>query len=321
MTMHRPFGALIGALLLLGGCAFVDEIVIPSITGEETTSAPPAEAQPPAGMAGLGDELVRLQSSAGTQDRALQALRAGAAQNAAGYHGTMAEIVDTLQAGAEPGDDALEGKWNEARAALGRMNGDLSEMTSLASQVAGNVPTARRLQAGVRGLQGTVAADEEPELRRLDDDVNATAARIDGLLSEIGQEVARQSGIVAAENNNLTSLSVAIATGQAYSPPLATQPQAAGAVRPFVVIRFDRANVEYKAALYEAVSKALERRPGAAFDVVAVAPAGGDRTEAVGHAEEVRQALAEMGLPPERLTVSAAESLAAAGSEVHLYLR
>ena len=61
-----------------------------------------------------------------------------------------------------------------------------------------------------------------------------------------------------------------------------------GARRPLVVIRFDRANVPYEQALYTAVSRALERRPQALFDLVAVAHAvlslmGRQRQEVIRH--------------------------------------
>src|SRR3546814_6499297 len=42
------------------------------------------------------------------------------------------------------------------------------------------------------------------------------------------------------------------------------------------VIRFDRPNVQYEQPLYSAVSRALERRPDAFFDVVAVSPQSGN---------------------------------------------
>ena len=45
--------------------------------------------------------------------------------------------------------------------------------------------------------------------------------------------------------------------------------------RPLLVVRFDRNDVPYKQALYNAVSRVLEKRPEAVFDLVAVAPSEG----------------------------------------------
>jgi len=72
----------------------------------------------------------------------------------------------------------------------------------------------------------------------------------------------------------------------------------------------------------------LERRPDAAFDLVAVAPASGgparvalNSNKARRHAEDVLRSLTEMGLPPARVAVSAKTMGTANNNEVHLYLR
>ena len=82
--------------------------------------------------------------------------------------------------------------------------------------------------------------------------------------------------------------------------------------RALVVIRFDRDKVPYQQALYHAVSRVLERRPSAIFDLVAVAPASGGKARVAlnsnksrRHAEEVLRALIEMGMPAGRVAVSA----------------
>ncbi len=107
-------------------------------------------------------------------------------------------------------------------------------------------------------------------------------------------------------------------------------PAAGGSIagrRPLVVIRFDGENVAYEQALYNAVSRALERRPNATFELVAVAPAsGGAARQALSSnrtlrgAENVLRSLQGMGLPAQRVEVSAQPSAQATTNEVHLYL-
>lgn len=97
-----------------------------------------------------------------------------------------------------------------------------------------------------------------------------------------------------------------------------------GLIRPLVVIRFpDNASVAYEDALYQAVKAALERRPQTAFDLVAVTDGlrPGDHTVVRDRARAVLRSLAAMGLPPERLSLSAASLSGVTGSEVHLYVR
>ena len=94
-----------------------------------------------------------------------------------------------------------------------------------------------------------------------------------------------------------------------------------------MVIRFDGENVAYEQALYNAVSRALERRPDATFELVAVAPASGgaarqalssDRT--LRSAENVLRSLQGMGLPVQRVEVSAQISAQATANEVHVHV-
>ena len=94
------------------------------------------------------------------------------------------------------------------------------------------------------------------------------------------------------------------------------------------MIRFDRPDVPYQQALYNAVSKAIERRPQAAFALVAVAPAQGTPAEvalntskAKKNADQVLRTLTEMGLPAGRVNLSATTSAEASTNEVHIYLR
>lgn len=97
--------------------------------------------------------------------------------------------------------------------------------------------------------------------------------------------------------------------------------------KPLLVIRFDRENVAYEQALYNAVSRVLERRPNATFELVAVVPAsGGEARQALNSnqvsssAENVLWSLQRMGFPIQRIEISAQASAQAAINEIHLYL-
>jgi hypothetical protein len=98
--------------------------------------------------------------------------------------------------------------------------------------------------------------------------------------------------------------------------------------RPLVVIRFDRENPDYEQALFAAVSATLDRRPNAAFDLVAVAPAAGtpaqvslNTSKARRSADKVMRSLTSMGLSPDRVSLSTMTSATAQTNEVHLYVR
>ena len=114
---------------------------------------------------------------------------------------------------------------------------------------------------------------------------------------------------------------------QTSTPPSAPA-AAAASRRPLVVIRFDRPNVAYQQALYSAIDKALQRRPQSGFDLVAVAAANGSPAQvtvasnkAKRNAESVLRSLSEMGLPLQRVRLSAITSTRVRTNEVHLYVR
>jgi hypothetical protein len=142
----------------------------------------------------------------------------------------------------------------------------------------------------------------------------------------------------------LNLLSTGIRSGEIYGISLINQAMASAAGnglantagnpldttgrRPLVVIRFDRIDIPFEQALYNAVKKVLERRPDATFDLVAVAPANGDEatialnsSKSRRHAENVLRSLVDMGLPPSRVAVSGKTATNTDVNEVHLYLR
>jgi len=108
----------------------------------------------------------------------------------------------------------------------------------------------------------------------------------------------------------------------------APKPAAPTGNRPLVVIRFDRPNVTYEEALYTAISRALERKPSATFELVAVAPSAGTAAQVAvnsnaskHNAEDVMRSLTNMGLPADRVTLSATTSGDVRSNEVRIYVR
>lgn len=111
--------------------------------------------------------------------------------------------------------------------------------------------------------------------------------------------------------------------GQAAPPPPGGGAALVGQVRPLLVIRFAEPPADFRPALLGAVRRTLELRPRTGFDVVAVSrsldqPGGGSLAV---RAAEVVDALSAMGLPPDRLSLTAASAAGAPGDEVHVYVR
>jgi len=297
----------------------------------------------------LNRELESLKSSIGGANARFQQLRSVTEQNAQRYYAIVAAISARLQIGTTPGNPVLVAQWNTAQSELDRILTDIAALNTLANDVASQAAMSSYLVESINaayGLSGAVEEDHR-QLARVEDEVNRTVVLIDRLLNEVNDTIARQTAYVNNERRNLTTLSLAIKNGELFGPPLASrafaaavasQPvsggSAASAARdidsrePLVVIRFDRKDVPYEQALYTAVSQALDRRPTATFDVVAVAPNRGtpaqvalNTNQSKRSAEKVFRTLTEMGLSGDRLTLSATTSARVQTNEVRIYVR
>lgn len=291
----------------------------------------------------IRNELTQLQSVIGQRNSTLQAARASTIQNSQRYYGTVAAITTRLQVGTTPGNPILVGQWNQAQADLDKLSADIAALSSLSNEVSADSAMAGYLIESIKAayrMSGAIDEDHR-QLAVLEDETNRTVVLIDRVLNEVTQDVARQTAYLGAERGNLTALSLSIKNGELLGPSLSNRayasigagdgvrPASAGADgrQPLVVIRFDRADVPFQTALYNAVSRTLERRPQSSFDLVAVSASVGDggqgalnQSQSRRNAEKVMRSLTEMGLPAARINMSATTA-AVATNEVHLYIR
>jgi len=298
----------------------------------------------------LKGELNLLKATLGSQNNEFQQLLNSTTQNSQRYHAVVAAISARLQIGTTPGNPVLSSQWQSAQTELDRVFQDTSRLNELSNRIASNSALANYLVEATRaayGIQGAVDEDHR-QLSVLEDDVNRTVVSIERLLNETNETIRRQNNYATGERRNLTALALAISNGEAFGPNLsnvafseavrlsqsgAVTPSASTASRvagrpPLVVIRFDRPDVDYQQALYSAVSQAIEQRPTALFDVVAVTPNRGAPSDvavssggAKKSAEKVMRSLIAMGLSAGRMNLSSSTSENAFSNEVRIYIR
>lgn len=289
-------------------------------------------------------DLRKLQGTLAQQNQALQSIRNQTVQDSQQYHGTVAAIDARLQVGTTPGNPILTQQWNGAQSELDHINDDILKMTELSNSVTNSSGLSAYLLESVRAarqLSGAVDEDHR-QLSVLEDDTNRTGVLIERLLGELSTDINRQQHYIASERQNLNTLALAIKNGQLYGSSLGSQvgyaaptfsgptPDLGGGVgdAPLVTIRFDRPHVNYEGALYAAVKSAMDRRPDANFDIVAVAPTGGSpgqdalNASAVRrNAEQVARSLTNFGLPSNRVRLSTSSSGANRVAEVQIFVR
>lgn len=286
----------------------------------------------------IRDDVARLQTAIGQQNAELQTIRNQILQSSQRYHTTVGAMSAKLQAGTTPGNPTMVSQFNSAQSDLDQVSAQLTRLNSLSTQVAGSASQAAYLQENIQAtytLSGAVDEDHR-QLGVLALDLSRTASVVDRLQNEVSQDISRQANYVADERRNLNALAQAVKTGHIVGGSLSSlsggvSPASASSGvatrgRPLVVIRFDRPNVDYQQTLYSVVNRALEREPGAAFDLVAVTPqrnAGQAvaATQARRNAEGVLRSLTGMGLPANRINLSSRSSGDAQTNEVHVYVR
>jgi hypothetical protein len=282
-------------------------------------------------------QLQGLQQKIGGNAGRLNDLRGQGAGAATAYQQSKARITARLQIGTTRGNPELVAEWNSAQASLDSLSSNINALNALGTDVTNDSSAAHFAlnQIGAtRNVSGAVDEDAR-QLSLLEDETSQTIVVIDRLLKEISDNVQRQTAYAANERSNLTVLSNAIKSGELYgalATPVAngamTSQQLASAGAPLVVIKFDRPDVDYQQVLYAALNQALQNRPSAGFEVVAVSPSRGNaasvqiaQTTARRHAQDVMRSMTDMGVPATRLGVASTTDPGASASEVRVFVR
>jgi hypothetical protein len=306
-----------------------------------TTTGPVSATAVGQKIASLSAEMAQLKGNLAREEQELQGLRSKIVADSQQYHGTVAAISARLQLGTTPGNPALQQQWREAQGELESINTDVLAMNRLNNEVHTSSSTAAYLLNAIlatRSLPGAIEEDHR-QLRLMEDDIHRSAISIESMLSALSQDINRQQQYVSSQRNDLTTLASGIQAGQLYAQSLGVQvapvstvtPMAASPASydtPLMVIKFGRSAPNYEQRLYDTVKSALDRRPTAVFDVIAVSPRRGSpgetalgATNARRNAEQVLRSLSDMGLPPSRARLSSMQSDTASSGEVHLYVR
>jgi hypothetical protein len=285
----------------------------------------------------LRSQVSGLQSKLVTNAQRLVDLRNASAGAAGAYQQAKAHITTRLQVGTTRGNPELVAEWNTAQGQIDALTSNINALNALGTDVANDSSTAHYAlnQIGATFNVSGAVDDDHRQLSVLEDETSQTIVLIDRLLKEVSDGVQRQTAYVANERANLTTLAASIKSGELYSGGLGVPMGAVGggvqlatAGTPLVVIKFDRPNVDYQQVLYAALNQALQNRPSAGFQVVAVAPTKGTaasvqiaQTTARRHAEDVMRSMTDMGVPAARLNVASTTDPGTSASEVRVFVR
>jgi hypothetical protein len=349
------------AALLLGGCDNNNNQLLSALQGlgpgpnaNETAAAAPQDGIKPIAPAPpivqntgtaigaramtIHADLQRLSDSLDRHNTAFHRTDDAYAADARAYAETVRAIETHLKGGSAPGNPALVAQQAQARRQLDRVAQDVAETNAVASEIAGDVALAAYVEQEMKSAAAFEAAPgDRRQLASLRISAESDRAVAGQLSAAVNAELAHRTVSLADERRHLGMLDTAVRTGHATVPvrpaSASTARRASASAtghsqRPLVIIRFDRPDVPYQQVLYTAVKRALERRPNATFDLVAVSPNRDDEAQlktvtnrAERDAEDVFHTLSSMGLPPERVRMSAMTSSEVATNEVQIFVR
>jgi hypothetical protein len=283
----------------------------------------------------LRAQVAGLQQRLAANAQRLMDLRNQGAGAAGAYQEAKAHITTRLQIGTTRGNPELVAEWNTAQGQLDALSANVNALNALGTDVTNDSSTAHYALNQISAtfnVSGAVDEDHR-QLQLLEDETSQTIVMVDRLLSEVSDGIQRQTAYVATERANLTTLASAIKNGDFYGGGVTGAlgsggVQMASAGTPLVVVRFDHPNVDYQQILYAALNQALQNRPGASFQVVAVSPTRGTaasvqiaQTTARRHAEDIMRSMSDMGVPATRMGVASTTDPAATVSEVRVFVR
>ena len=283
----------------------------------------------------LRAQVAGLQQKLAANSGHLADLRNQGAGAAGAYQEAKAHITTRLQIGTTRGNPELVAEWNNAQGQLDALSANVNALNTLGTDVtndSSNAHYALNQISATFNVSGAVDEDHR-QLQLLEDETSQTIVMVDRLLSEVSDGIQRQTAYVATERANLTTLSGAIKNGDFYGGGVTGAlgsggVQMATAGTPLVVVRFDHPNVDYQQILYAALNQALQNRPGASFQVVAVSPTRGTaasvqiaQSAARRHAEDVMRSMSDMGVPATRMGVASTTDPSATTSEVRVFVR
>jgi len=296
----------------------------------------------------LSHELDQLRGNTDSSNEQLQELQAKNDKAAADYYAAVAAVSAELEGGTTRGNPILVDRWNVAQEKLNVLAQESGLVTDLVTDLTDQASRASYLLDATQNafsISGAVPEDHK-KLTAVQEGVEQEISLVNRLLVKTNDEVSRRAAYLQTERANLQTLALGVANGELYGKNLTNSlfsktvngdhglfkggsPDGVPGMRkPLVIIRFDRPNVSYDQALYTAIHQALDKYPAAKFDLVAVSNLEGNAAqlalaseEARKNAEMVLRSLQDMGLPVERVRLSAASSKNVLNSEVHLYLQ
>ena len=242
------------------------------------------------------------------------------------YRTEVSSIYTEISRGAKPADQNLVEKWKVARQKLEKVNDISFDMKILSDTVENDATVLDYTQSSIKSMDQIrgMTREEEMELNRIASEASRKKSEILAFSREIDQEAENNKGYLMAERQNLDDLALSIKQGnmvggnntfisrgpQQYGPTniMPNQQRVIGISNesmPLISMNMAAKDINYDEPLYQSLSRALERDPTTAFQIVSIAPT---MEIARNNVKKVVDTLTEMGMPASRIMIKSSTS-------------
>ncbi|MES2729890.1 MAG: hypothetical protein V4621_07330 [Pseudomonadota bacterium] len=137
---------------------------------------------------------------------------------AAEYYTNIATINTQLQTGTTPGNPRLVVRLNNAQRAIDSISANASALNGVSSGLASLSAEANALINNARAAYGITGAVEEDHLQlaQIEDSVSSNVVTLTRLQNDVGEDMMRTNAYLAAEMNNMRTVSMAVTAGEFY---------------------------------------------------------------------------------------------------------
>ncbi len=249
MTLPLTRSLTLGAVLLTAAsCSFVDETLLPALTGDEPPSktttegevktsapevaAPAADGRNPYALAApapgqttgtevgadvtaIRERFTALQQRINEHSGAFADLQSNTAQNLESYYGTTAAINTRLQLGTTKGNPQLMAQLDEALKNVAQIEGDLTKVEGLTAQIATDRRETESVLSDIQAAfeQAGAIDEDHRQLTVLEGEATRANVLTKRLEGQMKAKLQRQAPYVDQEKINLAKLETAIANG------------------------------------------------------------------------------------------------------------
>jgi hypothetical protein len=291
----------------------------------------------------MEEEFNKLDNDITKGQDSFETLKSNGIISAENYHSIVAAISARLQIGTTPGNPVLLSQYEQAQTELSEVGAQGQNLVDVGNKIAlysTRVSYLLEQARSTKKLRGAVDEDHR-NLSNFQDALERRSVDVLRTLENLNETVRRRDIFLAAERRRLTQLANAIAVGESFGLGLGTlsslpainddelnqnkQTNNSVSPNPIAVFRINEQE-DFEQNLFGAISATLDKSPKSRFTLVGVSSSAGNPSEQAERAANVRKdvskvisSLVSMGMPADRLSVSALSASSVENTEIRLY--